>query len=230
MFPSCARLACCVCVCCVGACLPETGRRVFDADVRAAAVDSGEACRPVLSGEIIINEIMARPGGLDLDGDGKSSGRDEALELVLDSDADADLTGVTLWIDGHLRATVKEAPCLPSGMLIVLTGVDAGTLALPAGTLQIRLDHGLGLGDGGGNIELRGRLGTLLGSTAYSAEPAGLPSSRTRAVDGQRDAPLVAHRTLPAALGAPWSIGRCATGLPPCACIQAQKALCDMGM
>jgi hypothetical protein len=38
-------------------------------------------CRPVLSGELIVNELLIRPGGVDLDGDGQSTGRDEALEL-----------------------------------------------------------------------------------------------------------------------------------------------------
>ena len=213
---------------CLFGCLPGGGHRAAAAD----AIDGSASfatCRPALSGEVILNEVMVRPGGLDLDGDGKSNGRDEALELVLDSDADADLSGATLWVDGLLRGTVLQAPCLSSGMLVVLTGAETAPLALPAGAVQIALDHSLGLADGGGSIELRGRLGTVLGALEYPAEAGGPPSSRTRAVDGQRDAPLVPHRSLPAADGAPWSIGRCATGLAPCTCIAAQKALCDMG-
>lgn len=212
---------------CLCGCLPDAPHRSRAAD--ASGDGSAGQCLPVLSGELIINEIMARPAGLDLDGDGRSNSRDEALELILDTEADSHLGGATLWIDGQLRGGIHEAPCLSPGMLIVLTGPSTGHLDLPPGAIQLALDHGLGLGDGGGVIELRGAAGNVLAQASYPAEEGGPPSSRTRAQDAMRDAPLVAHRVLPAAAGAPWSIGRCATGLAPCTCISAQSVLCDRG-
>ena len=217
----------CLALSCLCGCLPDAPHRAPTAD--ASGDSSAGQCLPVLSGELIINEIMARPAGLDLDGDGRSNSRDEALELVLDSEADSHLGGATLWIDGQLRGRILPAPCLSPGIVIVLTGPSTAHLDLPAGAVQLALDHSLGLGDGGGSIELRGTAGNVLGQASYPAEEGGPPSSRTRTLDGQRNAPLVAHRGLPAAAGAPWSIGRCATGLEPCTCISALSVLCDRG-
>lgn len=183
-------------------------------------------CGPALTGEVVVNEIAVRPGGLDLDGDGKSNGRDEAVELYLDASAPVHFRNTEFWIDSVRRGRVVGDACFEPGSLLVLVGSTTAPLKLPPGSFELRLDHALQIPDGGGELELVGIAGTSLGRADWDAEPQGPPSSRVRTLDGDRGAEWVRHAELAAAKGAPWSIGHCAGGGPPCACFASQGMAC----
>ncbi len=199
-------------------------------DVLATTADGAdptavpETCLPVLTGELIVNEVLVRPGGLDVDGDGVSNGRDEAIELVLDASAPAaHLEGVTLEVDGVLRGSVHLAECVPTGTLVVLVGSTTQALDLPPGTLAVRLDKVLKLPDEGGTLALRGVTGSVLAQVTWPAEKDGLGSSRTRTRDGDRNAGFARHADLPLAKGQRASIGWCLSGKTPCDCLPCPK-------
>ncbi|MSP93550.1 MAG: hypothetical protein EXR79_17450 [Myxococcales bacterium] len=191
-----------------------------------AGLTAAGGCGPALTGEVVVNEIAVRPGGLDLDGDGKSNGRDEAVELYLDASAPVHFRNAEFWIDSDRRGRVVGEACFEPGSVLVLVGPTTAPLHLPPGSFELRLDHALQLPDSGGELELVGPAGTALGRAAWDAEPDGPPSSRVRTLDGDRDAVWVRHADVPAAKGAPWSIGHCVNGGPPCACFAGQGMAC----
>jgi hypothetical protein len=183
-----------------------------------------ETCLPVLTGELIVNEVLVRPGGLDVDGDGVSNGRDEAIEFVLDASASAaNLEGVTLEVDGVLRGSVHLAECVPKGTLVVLVGSTTQALDLPPGAVAVRLDKTLKLPDEGGTLALRGVTGSVLAQVSWPAEKDGLGTSRTRTRDGDRNAGFARHADLPLAKGQRASIGWCLSGKTPCDCLPCAK-------
>lgn len=148
-------------------------------------------CLPVRTGELVINEILAKPAGIDLDGDGQSTGRDEALELVFVGDAPGHLDGAMLVVDGKLRGHFGDLRCLQPGQTVVVTGSTARDLQLPADAMQVRLSQPLELPDTGANLSVRGALATDLGTASYAkALPA---QSWVRALPADRDAPFVPH-------------------------------------
>ncbi|MBM4343275.1 MAG: hypothetical protein FJ100_07850 [Deltaproteobacteria bacterium] len=173
--------------------------RVVAADV---AVDAPPACLPARTGEVVVNEILARPGGVDLDGDGVANHRDEAVELVFRGDIAGHLQGTHLWVAGQDRGAIADIRCLLPGQRIVLTGSTAGPLTLAEGVLQVRTAKPLDLRDGGAHIELRGVLDTALGQATYGPAVAG--QSQVRSPDGEADAALAAH---PVIAGVGHSVG-----------------------
>ncbi len=180
------------------------GRRV----VADAAVDTPPACLPARTGEVVLNEILARPGGVDLDGDGLANHRDEAVELVYRGDEPGHLQGAHLWVAGQDRGAITDGHCLLPGQRAVITGSTAGLLALAPTVVQVRAGKPLDLRDTGAELELRGVLDTPLGKTTYGPAVAG--HSEVRAPDGDGEAALVAH---PVVAGVGHSIG--APSSPP---------------
>jgi len=222
-----ASLFCVAAVCAVSlGCVPSLDLPPRPSTASAAAGLRAPGCRPVVTGEPVVNELLVRPAGLDLDGDGKSSGRDEALELYLDASEPAHFRDVELWVDGQLRGRVVGEACVPPGSLVVLTGSTTGDVAVPPGTVSLHLDHPLKLQDGGGSLELRGLAGTVLCAGTWPDEPDAPPSSWARSEDGDRDAPFARHDTLAKTKGSAASIGRCLSGGPPCACLAGQGMTC----
>ena len=149
------------------------------------------ACLPARTGELVVNEILAKPGGVDLDGDGKSTGRDEALELIYVGDVPGHLQGAHLLANATDKGAIADPHCLQPGDLLVLTGSTALQLALPAGVHQLRLAGALELKDGGADLAIAGVLGTVLGDAVYPAAVGG--QSYVRVVDGDRTAPWIEH-------------------------------------
>lgn len=168
-----------------------------------ASADAPPPCLPARTGEVVINEILARPGGVDLDGDGVANHRDEAVELVYRGDAPGHLQGAHLWVAGQDRGPIGDARCLLPGQRAVLTGSTAANLALPADVVQVRAGKPLDLRDSGAELELRGMLETPLGQASYGPAVAG--QSVVRAVDGDAGAELVAHAVV---AGVGHSLGR----------------------
>jgi hypothetical protein len=187
-------------------------------------------CRKLASGEPILNEVLARPGKLDLDGDGQVNGRDEAIEIIHGGDVEATYDGVELRVDGQLRGVIVDSGCVTPGQVLVLTGAQAATLELPVGTNQVRLDHALKLPDGGATLTLHGGLAGIE-LAKVDVPPAGATdSSWARAVDGDRSSGWTWHAQVPDAMGQPASPGRCLDQQPPCMCIDLQKPLCERGV
>lgn len=185
------------------------------------------ACRPVVTGELIITEVLARPAGVDIDGDGVSNLRDEAIEVRIDADAPVHLRGVTLRVGEKVRGEIDDARCHAPGALAVLTGATTGALALaadPSAVTHLRLDGPMGLVDSGSSVELRGLLGTLLGDGHYGATSTG-GQSWARTTDSDRAAPFAPHPALED--GGLHSLGRCRDGRSADACWPAHDAYGD---
>lgn len=181
-------------------------------DVAAHRADGAPlppACLPARTGELVFNEILAKPAGVDLDGDGLSTGRDEALELLYTGDAPGHLQGAQLLVDEHVRGVIGDARCLQPGQLVVITGSRTADVALQPAAVQVRLSRPLELRDSGAALRVVGVLATDLGELTY---PAALPGqSWIRQSEGIREAPLIGH---PAVGGRMHSIGTSALGRP----------------
>ena len=184
-------------------------------------------CRPANAGEVMLNEYLVRPGGIDIDGDGKSNGRDEVLELALATGSThVHLGGAQLLVDGLVHGQVTGQTCLDPRHLVVLVGNTSALTAWPAGVDEVRLDHLLKLPDGGASLELRTADTQLLFRHQYLPEPGGAPSSWTRSVDGDMASDWARQLDWVDGHGLATSIGLCNNGLPACACLASQGMDC----
>ena len=184
-------------------------------------------CRAANAGEVLLNEYLVRPGGLDVDGDGKSNGRDEVLELALASGGTAvHLGGAQLLVDGQVRGQITGQTCLDPQHLVVLVGSTTALTTWPPGADEVRLDHLLKLPDGGASLELRTADNQLLFRHQYLPEQGGAPSSWTRSVDGNMAADWARQLDWPDGHGLATTIGLCNNGLPACACLANQGMDC----
>ncbi|MCO4760415.1 MAG: hypothetical protein KC502_02850 [Myxococcales bacterium] len=174
-------------------------------------------CRAAATGELVINEVVQRPGGLDHNGDGASNGKDEMVELVSRADVPVHLGGASLWWNGERRGGIASSPCIPPRTAAVLATDTAGPLALPAGAVAVRLDRTLRLTDKGGRVEVRGVLGTALDAVDVpAAVTPSAPAIWSRARDGDWNAALRSHNEVSGA-SRPASLGRCANAFRyPC--------------
>lgn len=184
-------------------------------------------CRPATAGEVVLNEYLVRPGGIDIDGDGKSNGRDEVLELTLATgSAMVHVGGAQLLVDGQVRGQIAGQICLDPTHLAVLVGNTSALTQWPAGTDELRLDHQLRLPDTGGSLELRSADNQLLFRHQYLPEQGGAPSSWTRSTDGDGAADWARQLDLEAGHGRAMTIGLCNNGQPACACLASQGMAC----
>ena len=167
----------------------------------------------------MINEVVSRPAGRDLDNDGKSSGRDEAIELVSLANEQVHLKGATLVYRGAARGVIQKSECLKPYHAAVLVGGTTGSVPLPDGAQLARLDKTLRLTDAGGKLAVVGIAGQPLDQVAVPMAVDATAGVVTRAEDGSRSAPMVPHAELAHADGASWSIGRCANGEPFPQCV-----------
>ena len=69
-------------------------------------------CRPALTGEVVINEVMVRPTGLDLDQDGAVNSGDEYIEVISRHGAGASRRGHPL-VGGDNRGELRHRVCRP---------------------------------------------------------------------------------------------------------------------
>lgn len=173
-------------------------------------------CRPVLSGELIVNELLIRPGGVDLDGDGQSTGRDEALELRLDTTEPVHLREVELQVNGVTRGKLGPSDCLPPGQLLVIVGHTTGPVDLPEGASRVDWPQTLRLPDDGGQVTLIGAQGAELASASWTSQGSTTGTSLVRSADGVWWQELVRHDAV--APGVAHSVGHCSDGQPPAAC------------
>lgn len=184
-------------------------------------------CAPALAGDVVLNEYLVRPAGIDVDGDGKSNGRDEALELALTTGSrQVHLQGAKFYVDGQLRGQIVGPVCLDPRHLVVLLSNTAALASWPPGVDEIRLDHLLKLPDGGASLELRTADDQLLFRHAYIPEQGGAPSSWTRTVDGDGSSDWQRALDWSEGHGRAQTIGACNDGRPACACLASQGMDC----
>jgi len=194
-----------------------------------AIADAGTVglCRGPNPYELIVNEYLVRPAGIDVDGDGESNALDEAIELTLPADASpVSLVGGELWVGLQRHGTIIDGECLRAGGLFVLTSSQAMPLQVYEGATVIHLDHLLKLPDAGGHFEFRGRDGAVWAHVTFPKQNSGPVTSFTRVIDGDAATPFVAHATLPKANGALSSFGLCNTGDVACGCLASQGMDC----
>jgi len=161
---------------------------------------------------VVINEVVLRPAGRDLDGDGESNGHDELVELIANTIEPIHLAGTELRWSGKRRGRIQHSPCLLPGQAAVLVGSATGSFTLPEGAIPLRLDRTLRLTDSGGRLSLHDSDGAELGGVDLAAAGNATAGCVTRQVDGQWWLPMVAHASLEQADGAIWSPGLCADG------------------
>jgi hypothetical protein len=198
------------------------GPQSLDAQGADAPGSGGQplACREALSGELVINEVLLRPGGIDIDGDGKSNGRDEAIEVWNRADVAVQLPGARLFYSDEERGELSVPGCVPPGAVGVIVGGTTSPGVQPAaGAAVWRLDRSLRLTDTGGHLELRGGRGQLLADAALGPAGEGLPSSVVRATDGDPHSDFVVHRERNDAGAAAHTLGACSNGLLPPGCV-----------
>lgn len=179
------------------------------------------ACREAWTGEIVINEVVHRPAGRDIDGDGKSNGRDELLEVLSVADEPVHLRGAELLWSGNRRGAISASDCLAPSTVAVIVGSTTGPFTLPEGAQRLALDRTLRLTDGGGELTLVGLSGTKLGSVLIPPANNSAGGCVCRQVEGERGSAMVPHAQLERAQGAGWSPGLCASGDRFPACLNA---------
>jgi uncharacterized protein (TIGR03437 family) len=211
------------------------------ADIFATAPDgaggtvSGRATL-VVRVPLVVNEILADvppddAATANVEGDAnrdgvRSSGDDEFVELVNNSDAPLDLSGITLADATAVRFTFPPNTTLDSGRGVVIFGGGAPPAHDPAlGGARIFTAGALSLNDGGDTVIVRlppSGGDTVIavqsyGSGAPGAPPAPADQSLTRAPDAGTGTPggsFVAHTAAPQAAARAFSPGTRADGTP----------------
>ncbi len=174
------------------------------------------------AGDLIVNELLANPGGVDANDDGVASATsDEFVELVNVSRRPLDLSGLTVHDASTLRHAFPNPTTLPIGGSIVVFGAGTPTGFAPrhaTGHAQTASTGTLGLNNGGDHVVLR--IGALeLFRVSYAGQSTVPGVSLNNDVDGRwqptpASAPggYVRHDTLPEAVGKPMSPGKRADG------------------
>jgi len=180
------------------------------------------ACRAALPGEVLVNEVLSRPAGRDLDGDGKSTANDEAIELVSVAAEPVHVHGMRLVYRGEQRGKVTTERCLLPFGAAVLVGSKAADFELPPGATLYRLDRTLRLTDSGGALALVGAGGEAIDKVAVPLAKTVTQGCVTRALDADRQAALLPHAHVPEAEGRTWSPGTCADGQRFPMCVAAR--------
>ena len=196
-----------------------------DVTALASSTAPEPACREAWTGEIVINEVVHRPAGRDVDGDGKSNSRDELLEVLSVADEPVHLRGAELHFAGSNRGAIAASDCLPPLTVAIIVGSTTGLFVLPEGAQRLALDHTLRLTDGGGELTLVGVSGTNLGSVLLPPADDASGGCVCRQVEGERGSAMVPHAQLERARGAGWSPGLCAGGGRFPACLNNEAGL-----
>ena len=177
--------------CRLGLCAPA----VNESDA-STANDVVLGCRAAEPGDLMLVEILADPGGVDVNGDGfYDSADDEFIELVNLASVPVGLLNVELRVSGS-RVDL-EASCVEPRSAHVHFGAE---------------DH-LGLNNSGDTVDLL-ISGELVDSHTYGGE-GGDEQSLTRAEQLDPDSAWVQHLEVSSE---PWSPGKCANGavFPDC--------------
>lgn len=225
--------------CTTGAAFPNCGggqAEVAEGDPDAAIGDTtpteviedvGPSCGPApLAGDLVVNEIMAHPGGVKWSGDATDDGsinlRHEYVEILNVSDHAIEAEGVQLLVGTNVRYTVGDrgeaTTCLAAGEGILVFGGGTPTLA-PAGVVVVAAGatSGLSLTDGGQTITLRSA-GTDINSHTYGASGEEM-AGRSWVRDPDGSGAFVDHSGVVGAVGN-GSPGTCTNGGAFPACLE----------
>lgn len=177
---------------------------------------SAACCSDLGPGDLVFNEILADPAGIDFNDDGTYSGtQDEWVELLNASPGPIELAGIRYFntdcegCDKHTFAPY----CLPPGEAVLLFGGGATSISLP-GVLALISESPISLNNAGDDIALIGPSGDVLDATSYGPLTA---QSWVRSPEGV--GPFVKHSEALGSGGAKFSPGRCTHGgsFPACA-------------
>jgi hypothetical protein len=166
-------------------------------------------CDPPLSGELIINEVLADPGGADTNQDGTaSSTQDEFVELVNISTREINLSGVELLVKGQ-RKHYFMPECLAAGRgLVLFSGGTVLETEIFQGARVMLSQSSLSLTNSGASVDLLHN-GAMLDNMSYGPE-GGKDESVSRSPEFT--GAWMKHSEIPAAQGGIMSPGYCADG------------------
>ncbi|MDH3715087.1 MAG: lamin tail domain-containing protein, partial [Gammaproteobacteria bacterium] len=151
------------------------------------------------AGDIIVNEALPNPGGLDANRDGvQSNVDDEFVELVNLRTTPVDVSGHTLADATAVRHTFANPTTLPAGGSLVIFGTGNLAAASPGFMALHESGHalsastgGLSLNNGGDTVTLATASGDVIDTATLGASVAGMSLNRTP--DGDETAALQAH-------------------------------------
>jgi hypothetical protein len=192
----------------VGACI---NAGLFPDCVAPTQFDDGDLiderpCPIAAAGDVVINELLADPGGVDANADGMLVWQhDEFVELVMLAPEPRSLKGCTLRINGRVRATLPGV-CLSKGSSVVIFGGGEPEWVSSATRHILVADKTLTLPNAGGVVTIE-RNEMVLARAAYGSE-GGKDQSLTRFPDGV--GPFVLHTKTPSGFTA--SPGYCVNG------------------
>ena len=162
-------------------------------------VDVDLPCDPAVAGDLVLNEILADPGGLDVDGDGiADSGDDEFVEVVNVSGKEVGIANVLVSVAASSTKQLQlGVECLPPNGSRVLFGSEKG----------------LGLVNSGATVSLIVS-GEVVQAHTYGSE-AGQDESLTLASQLDPTSGWVKHSEVSSKS---WSPGTCSNGnaFPDC--------------
>jgi len=172
-----------------------------------------------VAGEVIVNEALLNPGGLDANRDGGQSNLDdEFVELVNVRATPVDLSGHTLRDATAIRHTFANPTTLPAGGSLVVFGAGNFAAAVPAFTVLHESGHALGassgalsLNNGGDTITLAAPSTSIIDTLTFGAGAPGV--SLNRNPDGGATAPPGAHPDLADSVADPTTGGGFSPGL-----------------
>ncbi len=130
-------------------------------------------CEPPLTGELVLNELLADPGSeLDANKDMIfSSTQDEFIEFVNGTDREILLTNVEVLVKGQVKHTFPPG-CLAAGQaVVVFSGGSIGDATAFEGALPVISNGSLTLTNAGAQIALRHN-GIILDTVTFGTEGA----------------------------------------------------------
>jgi len=167
----------------------------------------------VNSDQVILNEFLADPGGVDVNKDGEDSAtQDEFLEIVILGTDGVNMQGVEVQINGNIKHTFDD-PCMHPGTILLFSGGTPAIDQFPHAAVHVS-DKALSMTNSGAEIRIVGPNGDL---DAYTYGPeGGSDQSLTRSPDLTGD--FFLHTEALGSFAAPMSPGTCINGgaLPEC--------------
>lgn len=133
---------------------------------------------------VVINEFLADPGGIDIDGNGSTNGTsdDEFIEIVNNESISVDISGWEVSDNGtDIKYTFSEGAILPANAAIVVfsNDTDAGEpVGTFGGALVFNSDNVLSLNNSGDTPTLLDAEGNTIDSHTFSSSTSGVSAVR----------------------------------------------------
>jgi hypothetical protein len=164
-------------------------------------------CPLARAGELVINEVLADPGGIDANQDGELVWQhDEFVEMLLLADGSRSTKGLTLTVNGKTRIALPDG-CVPAGGALLVFGGGKPNISPTPGLSVLVSPKTLILPNAGGVVAVS-RDGDIIARFTYGSE-GGNDQSMTRFPDGY--GAVMLHKDTPN--GLPASPGSCTNGM-----------------